>query len=465
MEGSGGGEGKVWETASGTSYFFLLPSLFTLFPPWFAIQSSSCARKLFLPANNTEYITTSPPVPPTTPSQVSLLHLLLLSILVFFRGRDKCVLSDSLLLQPPARQTFPTMESPHDIDPGATQPDKMRVLTRRKSSSRFYSPSSAAGGPLFPLHESFSSDDSTPELVDDDRPESVSSLDEDECQYHTSASELWDSFWQGGTKPGLVEDAAVFPFKGYPPPRRRSPSAPDVKRLGPSPFLVEAEEFRRNSETPSSYNLFPRPPQGIPRTISYANLPNFANPFPSSPTSPGGPLSLKCAAASKSTTYLPAPTAAPPSPPRPVTKRKPPPLPLHKTLERPTTPLRPSTATDPDAPVSPMSRPPPKPASPPKHTVSTTNLPYLNRPLPPIPTAPLTNPEPQPTSFFDDSDDEDGSPGFAARIRDKFAHKRAGSGGRGDVEEQLRRARAGTEGDVSAGRRNVLARMLRRSRA
>lgn len=374
--------------------------------------------------------------------------------------------SNPLFVKP----SVPTMETVHDVDPGATQPDKMRVHTHRKSPSRFYSPSSAAGGQLFPLHESCSSDDSAPELVDDDRAESVSSLDEDEFHYHSSASELWDSFWHGGAKPGAGEDAPAFQFKAYTPPRRRSPSAPDVKRLAPAPFLVEADEFRRNSEapstSPSSYSLFPRPPQGIPRTTSFANLPNFANPFPPSPTSPVAPLSLKCAAASKSTPYLPAPNAAPPSPPRPVTKRKPPPLPLHKTLERPTTPLRPSTATDSDAPVSPRSRLPPKPASPPKHTASATHLPYLNRPLPPIPTAPLTNPDPQPTSFFDDSDDEDGSPGLAARIRGKFAHKRGPSGGRSDVEEQLRRERAGTEGEVvGLGRRNVLARMLRRSRA
>lgn len=376
---------------------------------------------------------------------------------------------DSLLLEHTPRPTFSTMESPHDVDPGATQPDKMRAPRHQRSSSRFYSPWSAAnGGQLFPLHESSSSDDSAPELVDDDRPESVSSLDEDECQYHASASELWDSFWHGGAKPGAGEDVPVFPFNGYPPPRKRSPSAPDFKQLGAPPFLVEAEESRRNSSTsPLSYSLFPRPPQNLPRTASFANFPSFTNPFPSTPPSPGGPLSLKCAAASKSTPYLPAPTSPPPSPPRPVTtKRKPPPLPLHKTFERPTTPLWPPTATDPDTPVSPRSRAPPKPASPPKHTASMTHLPYLNRPLPPIPTGPHTNPDPQPTSFFDDSDDEDGSPGLAARIRGKFAHRRATSGGRGDQEEQLRRARAGTEGEVvGLGRRNVLARMLRRSRA
>lgn len=325
-----------------------------------------------------------------------------------------------------------------------TQPDRTRVLTHRKSASRFYLSGAAArsGGQLFTLHESFSSDDSAPELVEDDRPESASSFEDDEFQYHASAAELWDSFWHGGGKAQRCdgmrwsvrkeEAAPAFPFRGLPAARRHSDKGPEEVAL------AEEHGFQRDwdrSESPTNYFLFPRPPQTPPRA------PAFANPFPPSPTSPANPPALHT---SKSTTHLPrAPTSPPPSPPRrSPAKRKPAPLHLHRPLDRPTTPHK-RTPSDLDAPVSPKSRTPAKPRS------ANAAIPYLNRPLPPIPAAPLTNPDPQPTSFFDDSDDEGGSPGLAARIKGKFAHRRAISGGREEEE---------------AGKGGVFARMLRRSR-
>ena len=89
-------------------------------------------------------------------------------------------------------------------------------------------------------------------------------------------------------------------------------------------------------------------------------------------------------------------------------------------------------------------------SAPPRQRASLITTPYLNRPLPPIPGGPLTNPEPQPMSFFDESDDEDESGGFAAMIKGKFTHRRAVSGGREEEE---------------AGKKGRLARMLRRSRS
>ena len=356
--------------------------------------------------------------------------------------------SDPRSLSNPSRET---MEISRDSEVGGA----LRAITHKKPASRFClsgSVGAPAGAQLFTLHESFSSDDSAPELVEDDRPESMSSFEDDEYQYHASASQLWDSFWQGSSKAQAgprddgprynlrEESTPSLQLRGCPaPPRRHSEKGP----VEDMPFTMEEHGCQRDwerSQSLSLYSVFPRPPRSPPRR------PKFADPFPPTSTAPANPPVLNNNIASGSTSYLPTlPNSPPPSPPRrSPARRKPPPLFLQKTLERPPTPTRPSTATDPDAPVSPKSRPQ-KPWS--ANAVAPS---YLNRPLPPIPPAPSTNPEPQPTSFFDDSDDEDGSPGLAARIKGKFAHRRAISGGR-DEED--------------AGRGSVLARMLRRSRS
>lgn len=340
------------------------------------------------------------------------------------------------------------MEIPRNGDLAGARRERTRGLPRSKSSSRLYLSGSsyqAGGGQLFTLHESFS-DDSAPELVEDDRPESMSSFDDDEYQYHTTASQLWDSFWQGNAKfqEGKKGDglrfsmreesiAPAFQLGDFPAPRRHSD-----KGAGDDVFSTEDHSFQRDWDTrpgsPMNYSLFPRPPKSPPRA------PSFANPFPPSPTSPVNPPTLHT---SKSTPHLPpAPTSPPPSPPRRSPARRKPPPPLH--LDRPTTPHKKTGSADFDVPLSPKSRPLPKPLS------ANAVQPDLNRPLPPIPAAPLTNPEPQPMSFFDDSDDEgeSPSPGLAARIKGKFAHRRTIS-----------------REDEDAGRGSVLARMLRRSRS
>lgn len=339
------------------------------------------------------------------------------------------------------------METTRNGDLAGTQRDQTSSLPRTKPSSRLCLSGGAAqggGSQLFTLHESFSSDDSAPELVEDDRPESASSFDDDEYQYHITAEQLWDSFWQGNARihsgqkrDGLrfslrEEDSApACQLREYPAPRRHSDkvAADDV-------FSTEEHVCQRDWTAQIgpivNYSLFPRPPKSPPRG------PALANPFRPSPTSPANPPTLH---PSKSTPHLPpAPTSPPPSPPRRSPARRRPPRPL--LLDQPNTPHRKTSSADLDAPVSPKSRPPPKPKS---ATVAQLDL---NRPLPPVPTGPLTNPEPQPASFFDDSDDENGSPGLAARIKGKFAHRRAIS-----------------REDEYAGRGSVLARMLRRSRA
>ncbi|KAH7175452.1 hypothetical protein EDB81DRAFT_874300 [Dactylonectria macrodidyma] len=121
----------------------------------------------------------------------------------------------------------------------------------------------------FSNRASLGSDGSDPGLIDD-RTDSEVSLDDD-YQYHTHATELWDSFWKPGTESKNLE-LELLPRKQYPalipsPQQRRNLGLED-RRIpawplpeGPGP---------RGRKTMATYSPFPKLIPLPPRTSSIA---------------------------------------------------------------------------------------------------------------------------------------------------------------------------------------------------
>lgn len=130
---------------------------------------------------------------------------------------------------------------------------------------------------------SIGSEGSTPGLIDDRTDSEVSQ--EDDYQYHTHATELWDSFWQPGGE-WRLEDTQVdllLPVKeDYPalipsPQHKRKPSLKVVEAKSPSwPLPNPASNARKPAAT---YSAFP----------SVRPLPSRSSQLPA-PLSPRSPI-------------------------------------------------------------------------------------------------------------------------------------------------------------------------------
>lgn len=347
---------------------------------------------------------------------------------------------------------------------------------------------------------SLDSDCSMPGMVDDHGSD-VSA--EDDYQYHVSAAELWDSFWQAsGTKeqrskrdayPAFTAPPALRPQAQQPEPRIREEADTDscayTGRISPEspswPLPCNAAQDRPvKTITPkASYSLFPAPAKvpalpvlpprqsslGAPLPSSRPHTPTTRRPavrasshsLSSVPKMRPNPIDLGHVASYSSSSAPVSPMLALTSPPI-----GPPPSALPPPPRRPA--LRNRSASAAAGTFRPQHFIPPSLATatsaPPTITTfsgaaaaSTSSLVSSRSPTP-AQMRPLLPASPPKVSVFEadsDTEEDDHDKSFARRIVKGLAHKRSVSDTRrtakGDeiAKEQLRRARAGTMGEAN----------------
>ena len=316
---------------------------------------------------------------------------------------------------------------------------------RKDSTSSSY----RAGSPT--NRSSLGSDGSAPGLIDDRTDDSEVSLDDD-YQYHSHTTELWDSFWQHEAGAGKRPEPVASPKKLYPalipsPQRRRKHQQTKDGRPRPAWPLPEHAAQGRMRKPAATYSPFPKTVTLPPRTTSLA--PPSAKPRPAAkprrPARPDNELLIPCV-----------------KQPSPVTAT------FARSLESPSSGTRPLTPLD-HRPMTPLdARPstpfevrPPTPFEAPAtirkvrsfhHTyVSARDSASSNSTVLPSPTTSIPKlppPEPEPHSVFEYDDDSDSEPHGRSFFRfhkrsDSDSHRKA----RVDQDtagEQRRRARAKT---------------------
>ncbi|TPX10736.1 uncharacterized protein E0L32_008305 [Thyridium curvatum] len=348
---------------------------------------------------------------------------------------------------------------------------------------------------------SLDSDCSMPGMVDDHGSD-VSA--EDDYQYHVSAAELWDSFWQAsGTSeqrskrdayPGFTAPPALRPQLSQPEPRIREETdtnssaytgrtTPESPPSWPLPCNSAQDRSVKTITPKASYSLFPAPARVPTIPVLPPRLSSLGMPPPSS--RPHTPTRRRPAvrASSHSLSAVPKmrpnpidlghaashPSSAPVSPMLALTSPPigPPPSELPPPPRRPA--LRNRSASAAAGSYRPQHFIPPSfvtaTSAPPTITTfsgaaasSTSSLASSRSPTPAqmIPLPPISPPK---VSVFEaDSDteeDDSNDKSFARRIVKGLAHKRSFSDTRrtakGDefAKEQLRRARSGTMGETS----------------
>ncbi|KAH8169827.1 hypothetical protein LIA77_10371 [Sarocladium implicatum] len=289
----------------------------------------------------------------------------------------------------------------------------------RKDVSRCGSPTTQ--------RSSLGSEGSAPGLVDDDSEISI----DDDYQYHSHATEIWDSFWQ---PPDVKCEEEPHPKKQYPAllpaPHNHRGQADETSKGAAWPLLDNPNRHNRRAAASYSASSLSKPLPLPPRSTSLVPSWTSSRPQekPQRPPRPDSKLLLPC---------LPPPSPvvsafspADVSTSTPITTR---PLTPNETRTRPICPLqiRPSTSggsrncTTTESII--LVQPSPGLPSP-----------AFNFPIPPTHTFKSTAPRPpkldlsaeEPKSFFDydDSDDEEEEEEPESTTRFKFIfHKRAES--------------------------------------